>query len=464
MKKRFTTIKKPNLLLVYALMAVAFITCFQLYWLYSVYNNQKSLISEETENMLKEYALDYDGMSIMGNINGNGAILAPEMRHLPPDSLTEGISIQVKLSGDAEHGMLRDSIQKTLDSILSLKGSGKLDSVLYNKFKSRLSAAYPNLEYGLSYNIGDKKTSFPNPMPNTADALIVVKTSQINPFNQFRLILFNLESVVFQNMVWDIVLSIVYLIVCISAVVLLINSTKKSRKLLEMKDNFTNNMTHEIKTPLATLYAATEALDKYDMLDDKVAAREYIHIMQADLKRLTEMAESILYNAKLSDGRINLKKENINIKQMLADIAGKFKPSTEALNAVINTDSIPDDMYIKADAEHLYNVFCNLVDNSLKYSEGNAQIYFSAREEGEKVKIWVEDNGVGIAEAHHKDIFKPYFRVSEGDVHTVKGYGLGLSYAYEIIALHKGVLKLLKSQPGKGTTFEITLPQDQDNG
>ncbi|KGO92837.1 sensor histidine kinase [Flavobacterium subsaxonicum] len=457
MKKSVTTNNKPGLTTIYAVVAVVFIMGFQLYWLYSVYQNQKQLVQEEAKNMLKEYVLNNDAINLVGRISRSESII--------PDQITKellkagkgSIDVQVKVVG-GENGPLSDSlVKKAMDSIMMPANMVFMDKNMLTEFKSDMVFAYPALKYGVKYVKDGKKISYPNPMPKDKGYTIDM-SSELNPSQHYSLILYNLDSVILKEMVWYIVLSILYLLVCVTSVVLLVNNIKKNRKLLEMKDNFTNNMTHELKTPLATLYAATEALDTYNMIDDKTAAREYIHIMQADLKRLTGMTESILYNAKLNDGKIYLQKESVNLRELLSNVALKFKPSTDALNAVIDTAGVPDDIYVNADAEHLLNVFSNLVDNSLKYSRGEAVIEFAAWQENNTVKITVTDNGIGIAENHHKDIFKPYFRVSEGDKHTVKGYGLGLSYAKEIITLHGGTLILLKSKIDNGAVFQITLP------
>jgi signal transduction histidine kinase len=457
MKKSLNTKNKPALTAVYALVAVVFIMAFQLYWLYSVYQNQRQLVQEQAKNILREYVLDYDSMLLVQKMRGSES-LVPE--GLANELLKAGkgkVDVQVKLVGESNNPLVDSLVKKVIDSIMAPENADILDRKLMDNLKSNLGYAFPKLKYGFTYVRKGVKISYPKVLP-AANGEVIEIASQLNPSQNYKLKLFNLNGVILYEMRWYLVLSVIYLAVCISAVFMLLNSSKRSRKLMEMKDNFTNNMTHELKTPLATLYAATEALDTYNMIDDKVAAREYIHIMQADLKRLTGMTESILYNAKLSDGKIYLKKESVNLRELLADVVTKFKPSTNAVNAVINIEGVPESVYLFADAEHLLNVFSNLVDNSLKYSRGGAVIEFNAVEEKEAVIITVTDNGIGIAENYYKDIFKPYFRVSEGDKHTVKGYGLGLSYAREIISLHNGTLKLLKSELDKGTTFQITLP------
>jgi signal transduction histidine kinase len=466
MERKKNNQRKLVLVTVYAFVAVAFITGFQLYWLYSVYTSREKLIKEEAKNKLQEYVLDNDWLYITKG-SSKAFVMSDSINDTPDvtDKLKERLGksfmgdtkVHVEMFGADNKPLDSVAAKKTLDSLFNTVNFDD-EKLRLEKFKAIMAKSYPDLNYGFIADQNGKKSFYPD--VTVADHLqgAIKINSQINPYNNYSLVFYNLEGVVIKKMLGPIGLSVLYLLVCISALVLLINSIKKSRRLMELKDNFTHNMTHELKTPLATLYAATEALDKYNVIDDKTAAREYIQIMQADLKRLTGMAESILYNAKLSDGKIQLRREKINLKAFLADTTSKFKPRIEAMGAEVQLDKVPDDLFINADAEHIGNVFCNLVDNSLKYSSGKAVLSFEASEAGGDVRILLSDNGIGIADRYQKEIFKPYFRVSEGDQHNVKGYGLGLSYAKEIVTLHNGCIRLYSSAPGLGTTFEIIVP------
>jgi two-component system phosphate regulon sensor histidine kinase PhoR len=225
-----------------------------------------------------------------------------------------------------------------------------------------------------------------------------------------------------------------------------------------MKDNFTSSMTHEFKTPLSTLYAATEALDKYGVLDDKQMAKEYIELMQGELKRLNLMTESILNNAKLEAGKLEIKPENTQVYKMVDDALKKLNLRLQNAEAVVHTNSIAKDLYANLDQEHFTNVICNLIDNSLKYSNEPAIMSINAHKKDDMLEITYSDNGIGIPYKYRDDVFKPYFRIMENNIYTAQVHGLGLSYIKEVITLHKGTIKLIKSDNNKGTTFQILLP------
>ena len=225
-----------------------------------------------------------------------------------------------------------------------------------------------------------------------------------------------------------------------------------------MKDNFTHNMTHEFKTPLATLYAATEALTTYNILDDKETAREYIGLMRNDLKRLSAMTESILNDAKLSKGKMVMDFQMVKLRDFVEGIVSDLKPQLTIKKAVVAYETIPDTIFVTVDKEHFTNVFTNLIDNSLKYSAEDARILIEAAEDGKFTTIRFSDNGIGIDLKYKNQIFSSYFRVPNGDQYKVKGYGLGLSYVKDVVALHGGTIELVDSKDNLGTTFEIILP------
>jgi len=431
--------KSNRLIIVYGAIAVLFIMCFQVYWLYSLYSNQKKLILEEAENKLTEYRLSNEGIEFVRSMNKSGKLKGNELAYYMSDSTAiTHLSIEV-ISEDG------DGKLNAKDSLFSPGYEKNASEKLHKEAVADIKKALPDILFKL-YN---KKI-------DTDDGRLITSISRLNPKNASSLVLLNLNYVVVKKIAPYIALSFVYLLVCVSAVVLLINSIRKARRLMEQKVSFTNNMTHELKTPIATLYAATEALDKYNVLEDKKTAREYVQLMQADLKRLKNMADSILHNAKLTDGKLQIHPDKLNLLSLLDDVVFNLRPRLEKQEAEI-LYNIPDELFIKADEDHIARVFTNLIDNSLKYADAIPRIRITAVKEDKVIKILVTDNGIGIPYKYHKDIFKPYFRVYEGNRHTVKGYGLGLSYVKEVIKLHGGSITLVKDDHLKGTAFEIII-------
>jgi len=433
--------------MVYGAVAILFILCFQLYWLYSLYSNQEKLIVEEAQNKLTAYSLDIEGLEMFKNLTVNGRVDVKDssVSGVVKDSnMVTNLKVEIfKTAGDGKKMPLSVTL---IDSIFGPESQKLKLEKSYNETVKTIKKALP----GVDFILYDRKV-------NPESGRVLRSSSRLKTKISPTLVLYNLEYSVIKKILPSIGLSVLYLLVCVSAVVLLINSIRKSRRLMEQKVSFTNNMTHELKTPIATLYAATEALDKYNVLEDKKTAREYVHLMQADLKRLKSMADSILHNARLSEGKIQLYTENLHLKHLLDEVVSNLRPRLEQLEAVI-TCSIPDDLYIKADEDHISRIFINLIDNSLKYAVAIPQISITAVRDGNFIAVDLTDNGIGIPYKYHKDIFRPYFRVSEGNRHTVKGYGLGLSYVKEVLKLHGGSIVLIKDESQKGTAFKILIP------
>lgn len=248
----------------------------------------------------------------------------------------------------------------------------------YLDIKKEINASYPKLEFSLQIAKGKNKQFFPlNSWENAKNNSEKI-FSQIDSGRSYQLNFRNLPEVVFFKMISSILLSLLYLLICVSAVVFLLKNIDKRKRLMELKDNFTHNMTHEFKTPLATLYAAIEALTTYNILDDKEMAKEYIGLMKNDLNRLSAMTESILNNAKLSKGKMVMDFETVNLHDFIENIVSDLKPQLAMKNATVVFHAIPDTLSVNIDKEHFANVFANLIDNSLKYSAEDSRILIEA--------------------------------------------------------------------------------------
>lgn len=280
--------------------------------------------------------------------------------------------------------------------------------------------------------------------------------SPINPNITHTITIHNIGAVCFRRIYPSVILSFIYVILSLTAVLMLLANLRRSKKLLEIKENFTNNVTHELKTPLSALYASTEALDKYNMIDDRQNAVEYIRIIKSNLDRLSAMTESILQNAALANGHMVLNKEDFNLHDLLTECTYMLRPRLEKLNATIDLSALPESIIINGDRSQLMNVFTNLIDNSLKYVKTEPVVRISASRSEGTVIITFCDNGPGIPSKYRDEIYEPYFRIPEGDLHTVKGHGLGLSHVKAIIGMHYGTITTIDA--GTGACFKIVIP------
>ncbi len=231
----------------------------------------------------------------------------------------------------------------------------------------------------------------------------------------------------------------------------------RQRKLSELKNDFINNMTHEFKTPISTISLACQALSDSDIRRTKEMYTDYIQIIGDENHRLGEMAEKILQTAILEKGNLHLRPEAIDMHELIADAIHKIAIQIEIRDGVITHAFKAEHPVIKADKVHLANVIFNLLDNANKYSPRKPQIMVSTADAENGIYIRVHDKGMGISKANLKRIFEKLYRVPTGDVHNVKGFGLGLSYVKFIVEKHGGTIQV-ESEPGKGSIFTIFLP------
>lgn len=231
----------------------------------------------------------------------------------------------------------------------------------------------------------------------------------------------------------------------------------RQKKLSEMKNDFVNNMTHEFKTPIATIGLACEVLKDRDIQKSEVLYSNYISMIDEENKRLGAMAEQILQSAVLEKGELILKNETIDVHELIKEAVASKMLQAKTKNGHIFTELKADEQCVIGDRIHLTNVILNLLDNALKYTEIIPQIVVRSRNIPNGIEISVQDNGIGISKSNQKRIFEKLYRVSTGNVHNVKGFGLGLSYVKAVVEKLGGMIGV-NSEIKKGSTFFIRLP------
>lgn len=228
----------------------------------------------------------------------------------------------------------------------------------------------------------------------------------------------------------------------------------------QLKDDFTHNVTHELKTPIAITYAAVEAMIHYNITGNKEKTNKYLYICHEELQRLGNMVEQILSLSLEHKKDFKLKYEKVNLNELLDKIIEQQTiKSPKPFH--VRQEFMPDGIILEADRTHLYNILSNILDNAIKYSGDNPQIRIEAEERDCSVIIRITDNGIGIEEEHLTHIFDKFYRISNSKQPPVKGYGIGLFYVRTMIQKHNGTIRV-ESQPGKGSCFIITLPQTNE--
>ena len=252
--------------------------------------------------------------------------------------------------------------------------------------------------------------------------------------------------------------SVLMLLVVAFVVIYLLRTLFRQKTLEEMRMDFTHNITHELKTPIAVAYAANDALENFGAADDGVRRAKYLGVIRSQLTALSEMVERILTMSREEREDFTLRRERIPLAGMLGALAEKFRMQA-AKPARVTVDVSPEGLTAFADRFHLSHALDNLVDNALKYSGEEVHIRISAGRDGGRVVLRVADDGVGIPRAAQAHIFDKFYRVPTGDIHNVKGFGLGLYYVGLIAAKHGGSVAV-ESTEGRGTTFTLILPDD----
>ena len=231
----------------------------------------------------------------------------------------------------------------------------------------------------------------------------------------------------------------------------------RQKKLSAIKNDFINNMTHEFKTPIATISLAAQML-KDGVVNNSPEAIDHIAgIIRDESKRLTFQVEKVLQTALFTETRMKLKLKNINLNEVVENLLTKFSLRIEDKGGQLysHLEAERDEVY--ADDVHINNVISNLLDNAIKYCAKVPEISVYTRNKGDEIIISVIDNGIGIAAKEQKLIFERFYRVSTGNLHDVKGFGLGLSYVKTVVEAHGGRI-LVESAEGKGSRFDIILP------
>ena len=252
------------------------------------------------------------------------------------------------------------------------------------------------------------------------------------------------------------ILSMVLILIILGTFIYSIRVIQNQKKNTRIKTDFINNMTHELKTPIATIGLACEALTDKNIKLDKSSQNRFLTTIKSENVRLGKLVENVLESSVSVRASPELKLEVFNIEEVIKKAIKSIQLSYNTRNGRIKTDFLAQNKIIEADKLHITNVIHNLLDNSLKYSSKSPLVTISTRDVIGGLIIRIKDNGIGIAKDNHKRIFEKLFRVPTGDLHNVKGFGLGLSYVKSIIDLHKGKI-MVESKLGNGSTFTINL-------
>lgn len=479
--------------------AILGITGFQLYWLKQNYTREKRSLAIKTESTFRDAILQLQTAKMnFGDIawskhdSGRGGKLKVFMAEDGQKQMKVNIRPRPEMISTINviRNKLKDSL-KTFNNgksnvVISMSQS---NSVTRNgepvQVEQRITGRSPggnyifNMLYGVdslqdslriaevdsAYKIAlkEQKLSVPfsiskneNPDLDNPHAMNEVVVGFAKPVS-YQLNLGNTFPYLFRQLTQPLLFSILLLGITILSFVLLYRNLLRQQRLAALKNEFISNITHELKTPIATVGVAIEALKNFNAIDDPKRTREYLDISQNELQRLSLLVDKVLKLSMFEKKEVELKYEMFDLKEVVNEVVGSLRLQFEKNNARV-TVTTEGNLVLHADRLHLLSVVFNLLDNSLKYSKENLSVQINLAEKENSIVMIVTDNGIGIDAEYKEKVFEKFFRVPHGDTHNAKGYGLGLSYVARVIEQHKGTIAV-ESQPGIGTSFTITLPK-----
>ena len=444
---------------------------YQVYWLYGLYRStiktkeeqiemafQKADDAEMIERIraqvqtLTQISDRTDSFSIDKNVSKSisGTIISAD-NNSGDDNEKTSFSFPASISQKMSDYYLRRGLHSYVDSLAEVNFT-KLDSLLMIMLEeSNLKVPHRLQMLSGGKVIATISSSGYTPSARAKDYVLSYGQSLAD---KYQLTLEPLTIPTLREMSSIITASLILFFILAFSFWFLIHTMLKQKSLEEMKSDFTNNITHELKTPVAVAYAANDALLNFEAGNDPEKRREYLEISQAQLEKLEGMIEQILSMSMESRKTFELRRETIELEPLLQKLSEQHRLSA-GKPCDIHID-VEKGLVLDADRFHLSNILSNLIDNAIKYSGSSVRIDITAKATDEGTEIRVRDNGIGIAPDKQKHIFEKFYRVPTGNIHDVKGYGLGLYYARTMAEKHGGSLSVT-SAPGKGSEFILSL-------
>lgn len=457
------------------LLTMLIIAGFQSWWLRNSYVNEELQLKKEISLILRETGFEAQFGGMLPR-NGDG----PKMMHEPDFVVFDGESktmtagrvtggdstpgrMETKISitlgpGDLPGGRIRRNFDTSIhtDSLpshytLRIRPlqQHKLDSV----FRIRLDKSALPVQYVLY------RSTMRDSIPSSTGLLVTTPVpAGFDHESIYRAVIGNYAPLILKRLLPQIIVSLFIVLITIFSFLLLYRNLLSQKRLAEQKNQFISNITHELKTPIATVSVALEALQNFNAMHDPARTREYLDISQKELQRLSLLVDKVLKLSMFENDQLVLNRETLNLDELVREVSGSMKLQLEKNQAQLSYTATGSNFTIDADRLHMVSVLFNLLDNALKYGGEKPVIEIELSEAGADLQLVVRDKGIGIPPEYTKKIFEKFFRVPQGDRHNVKGYGLGLSYVAGIVHKHGGSIDVT-STPGKGSSFIIRLPQ-----
>ena len=339
-----------------------------------------------------------------------------------------------------------------------------LDSLL--KYEVKMKGIEIPFEYGISSLENPSYLHYASSMKYKVSGLKSDKdTYSVNLFpndysnseSYLRVYFPNQDRYIIRNIWMMYATSLLLILVVLGCFYVAVSTIVKQKQLADIKNDFINNMTHEFKTPISTISLATQMLGDELVTASPSMFKRYLGIIRDENKRLGSQVEKVLQTAQMERGEVRLNLGTVNVHQIIERVLENISPQIELREGIIDIDLQAENSEIQADEVHLTNIIFNLLDNANKYSPGKPIIKITTENTEKGLSIKVSDQGIGMTKESIKQIFEKFYRVPTGNVHDVKGFGLGLSYVKKMVEEHQGRINVV-SKLGEGSEFEVVLP------
>jgi two-component system phosphate regulon sensor histidine kinase PhoR len=495
--KQISKTSLPILLLV----TILAITGFQLFWLMENYQRERSILRDNVHGIFQQAVYGLQASQLKKRFNITDTVLTTDI------SGNKRNIVRHFNNGDEVVGMvniLRDEVKDSAGKIRSRTVSsrnGKLETIVFKSDDSLMNGTVDKFEVNnititkdpikaskfvqlLTGIDAARDTLSLNDIAKATDKALMAKGIRI-PFTlakhdgrlsdslsyaefevavgfsdpvAYMLKMGNTSAYLMKRISSPLLFSLFLITVTFASFIILYRTLREQQKLAKLKNDFISNVTHELKTPIATVNVALEALKSFNALNDPQKTRDYLDISQQELQRLSLLVDKVLRISMFENSQVELKTEDFDLLSLVNEVRASMRLQFEKYHATVNVITVGQDFTIHADKLHIMSVIYNLFDNALKYGKDDPQIEVAITDKASSLQISFRDNGIGIPPQYREKVFEKFFRVPKGDVHDVKGYGLGLSYVAHIIGKHKGNISV-ESIEGKGSNFIINLPR-----
>ena len=415
---------------------------FTTQWLISQYNEQQEQLKRNLTRLFVDVQQKITDSITLSQVIDTSLLTRPLAATVPAMTGDIPAEQKVTLSPQGIHRILSGaSISKAEEKRLF-----RMDTIVFSEmFATQMR------QNGWNFNSSWINNADSNIMGGNA---IFIKSSFFT--NENGVIVDNYRSYIFWKLVPQMLFVALLLSLTGAAFWVTFRSLKAQIKLSALKDDFISNMSHELKTPIATVKIALEALNTFNVIDDPKRGREYLGMASAEMDRLELLATRVLNTSLLDSKRIYLQQESYDLKKLVEEVIHGMQLRINGQGAKVSFDATGSSFVILMDKLHMQGVLVNLIDNSLKYGQAPVNVSIKLTERNGKVQLSHTDNGPGIPEEYREKVFEKFFRVPTGNRHDTRGHGLGLSYAAQVMRQHNGSINVNNVASG-GCVFTLSF-------